>query len=116
MEYTKFTYVDADAVRARAFGGNIQGDVYGNLIMTPQTVALTADTTVAGKNLITLSSVTATKILTVNLPNGALFVVANGDSTNAATIKCSATDTGATLAKSTTGIYYNADGVAKLIK
>lgn len=110
MEYTKFTKVQADE-----FKGGISGDVKGNLIMNPKTVALTADTTVT-ENLISLSSVTASKILTVNVPNGALFVVANGDSTNAATVKCSATDTGATLAKSTTGIYYNAEGVATLIK
>lgn len=110
MNYTRFTNVEANNIK-----GNVTGDVAGNIIMTPDTVALTADTTVT-KNLITLSSVTATKILTVNVPNGALFAVINNDTTNSAKVKCSASDTGATLAKETAGIYYNAEGIATLIK
>ena len=114
MEYTKFTNLEAENIKG-AVEGNVAGDVTGNLVMKPKTVALTADTTVT-ENLITLSSVTATKILTVNVPKGTLFAVINNDTTNSAKVKCSATDTGATLAKQTAGIYYNADGVATLIK
>lgn len=106
MKYTNFTNVKAE---------NFAGNINGNVVMTVKSVALTADTTVT-ENLINLSSVTASKVLTVNVPDGALFVVANADASNAATVKCSATDTGATLAKSTTGIYYNKNGVATLIK
>jgi len=114
MKYTKFTNLEADNIKG-AVAGNVTGDVTGNLVMKPKTVALTTDTTVT-ENLITLSSVTATKILTVNVPKGTLFVVINNDTTNSAKVKCSATDTGATLAKETAGIYYNANGVATLIK
>lgn len=110
MAYTKFTNVEAKNIR-----GNVTGDVTGNVILTKDTIALTADAT-STKNYIVLSSVTASKVLTVNVPSGALFIVSNGDSTNAVTVKCSATDTGASLAKSTTGIYVNVAGVATLIK
>lgn len=109
MAYTKFTKVEADE-----FKGTLSGDLSGNVVLAYKSVALTADTTVT-ENFVALSSVTATKILTVNVPKGAMFIVKNGDASNAATIKCSATDTGATLAKSTTGIYANVDGNATLI-
>ena len=95
--------------------GNVTGDVTGNVILTKDTVALTADKT-STKNYVVLSNVTASKILTVDVPKGSLFVVSNEDSTNAVTIKCSATDTGASLAKQTVGIYVNDNGAATLIK
>jgi hypothetical protein len=110
MAYTKFTNVEAKNIK-----GNVTGNVTGNVMLTKDTIALTADKS-STKNYIVLSSVTASKVLTVNVPSGALFVVSNGDSTNAVTIKCSATDVGASLAKSTTGIYVNVAGVATLIK
>lgn len=114
MAYTKFTKVEADEFKGDV-SGNLSGDLSGNVLFAYKSVALTDDATVT-ENFVALSSVTATKILTVNVPKGAMFVVKNGDANNDVTVKCSATDTGARLAKSTTGIYVNVDGDATLIK
>lgn len=115
MNYTKLTNLEVENLKASRVAGNVAGDINGNIIGNIKTLALTVDSSV-NDNVVILSSVTASKVLTVNVPNGSLFIVVNKDANNAATIKCGATDVGATLAKSTSGIYYNANGVATLLK
>ena len=104
MKYTKFTAIEADAIRGPVTGtvtGTVEGAVKGALLGG---VSLTksADYTLSAAEKaapyvgVTLSA--ASKAVTLGLDNGQVMIVANEGGTNAFTLKSKSGDSGTSLA------------------
>ena len=97
MDYTRFTNVEAQNIKATNLDGNVSDQKSGNA----QSIEMSVDTTLtdAQKNtlavLFTCSA--ASKALTLGLEDGQIMFVANIGGTNAVTVKAISGDTGSSV-------------------